>query len=152
MLAIEKGEVEAGTLDTDPFMSSYKHLLDRGIVKVILQTGPEKNPLFPNVPTVPELLQKLPTDPTGAALLRIFPNTTAFGRPFAGPPGISKDRFDILYKAFAQTLEDPELLNEAKKLRLTIQPISGKEIERLVKGSLNQPPEIVNLFKAMFKS
>ncbi len=151
MMAIERGEVDAGTLDTDPFMATYKHLLDRGVVKILLQTGPERNQLFPNVPSVPELLQQLPTNPTGASLMRVFLNTTLLGRPFAGPPGIPKDRLDILTNAFEKTLEDPTFLAEAKQLQITIKPISGEKIQGLVNNILRQPPEVVSLFKEMFK-
>ena len=37
-------------------------------------------------------------------------------------------------QAFADTLKDPELLAEAKKANLDIDPISGEEVEAIVQG------------------
>lgn len=159
MLAIERGEVDAGTLDTDPFLAEYKHLLDRGVVKIFMQTGlqtglptgPERNKDFPNVPTVDELLRQLPTDPTGALVMRAFVDTTVLGRPYACPPGTPKDRLDPLIRAFEETMKDPGYLAEAEKLRVTPKPISAEKIAQMVRGVLNSPPEVTKLFSQMFK-
>ncbi len=83
--------------------------------------------------------------------MRVFLATTKLGRPFAGPPGMPKDRLDVFKKGLAKTLEDPEFLAEAKKLQMDIGPLSGEEVERLLRDTLNQTPEVVNLFNAMFK-
>jgi len=37
-----------------------------------------------------------------------------FGRPFIAPPGVPADRLQILRTAFAQTMKDPGLVQEAE--------------------------------------
>lgn len=53
-------------------------------------------------------------------------------RPYVLPPGVPKDRVETLRRAFLAALADPELLAEARKARLTIDPISGEETARTV--------------------
>jgi len=73
------------------------------------------------------------TDPKDRAMLKIVFGTQEMGRPFVGPPGIPKARVAALRKAFMDTMNDPAFLKDAKKRRLEIDPISGEEVERLVK-------------------
>ena len=56
-----------------------------------------------------------------------------FQRPFSLPPNAPKERLDILRKAFAATLRDPEFLAEAKKTKLDVEPVAGEEIDGYVK-------------------
>ncbi len=149
MLAVERGEADAGHADSDPFLSSYKHLLDKGIVKVIFQTALEKDPRFPDALTAPELLKQLPSNQSGAKALLVYCGSTDLGRPFAGPPDIPKDRLDALRIGFEKTLKDPDLLAEAKKLRIAIEYIRREKIEGIVKEILSQPPEVVSIFKTL---
>ena len=55
-----------------------------------------------------------------------------FQRPFSLPPNSPPQRLQILRKAFAETLRDPEFLAEAKKTKLYIKPVSGEAIEGYV--------------------
>ncbi len=56
----------------------------------------------------------------------------AMGRPFAAPPGIPADRKAALIKAFDDTMRDPELLAEAAKQRMDIDPMPGSQIDALL--------------------
>ena len=48
-------------------------------------------------------------------------------------------------------LTDEELLAEAKKLDIPIEPASGEDVEERVRAALNQPPETVALLKEATK-
>jgi tripartite-type tricarboxylate transporter receptor subunit TctC len=56
---------------------------------------------------------------------------------------VPKERVDALRKAFMDALKDPELLAQAKKQRLDIQPISGEEVQQLVTKVYGMPPNVV---------
>jgi hypothetical protein len=73
------------------------------------------------------------TDPSDRAMLKIVFGTQEMGRPFVGPPAIPRARLAALRKAFMDTMTDPVFLKDAKRRRLEIDPISGKEVERLIK-------------------
>ena len=55
------------------------------------------------------------------------------GRPYLAPPRVPQDRVDQLRDAFDRTMRDPEFLADAEKSQLEITPVSGAEIEKLVK-------------------
>jgi tripartite-type tricarboxylate transporter receptor subunit TctC len=66
-----------------------------------------------------------------------------FGRPYILPPGVPAERVAALRKAFLDTLADKDLLAEAEKSRLDIDPVSGEEVQRLVAKMYATPAEIV---------
>jgi hypothetical protein len=40
-------------------------------------------------------------------------------------------------------MKDPDLIAEARKLELPIEPASGAEVEKMITSALAQPPETV---------
>jgi tripartite-type tricarboxylate transporter receptor subunit TctC len=66
-----------------------------------------------------------------------------FGRPVIAGPGVPPDRVRVLRRAFDQSLKDPELLAEAQKQRMDVDPESGENLEKLAKQILEQPAEVI---------
>jgi tripartite-type tricarboxylate transporter receptor subunit TctC len=62
-------------------------------------------------------------------------------------PGTPPDRVKILRDAYVKTLSDPEVLEEAKKGRMDVDPATGEELEALVKEIFDSPPEVVERVK-----
>src|SRR5918994_5985819 len=77
----------------------------------------------------------------GVQLYNAWVNQYEFQRPFVAPPGVPKDRIDILRKAFKATFEDPEFLAEATKTKLELEYVGADEINGLVKDILNISPK-----------
>jgi hypothetical protein len=48
-----------------------------------------------------------------------------------------------------KAMNDPELLDDAKKKRLDIGPVTGEELEALGKEIIAQPPEVVARMKKL---
>ncbi len=71
------------------------------------------------------------------------------GRPIIGTPGIPADRVKILREAFMKTMSDPELLDDAKKKKLDLDPVSGEELEKLGKEIMAQPPDVIERMKKL---
>jgi len=67
-----------------------------------------------------------------------------FGRPIVATPGIPAERARMLRDAYAKTLKDPELLAEAKKKLLEIDPTGGQELEALARDVLSANKELVD--------
>jgi tripartite-type tricarboxylate transporter receptor subunit TctC len=57
-------------------------------------------------------------------------------------PGTPPERLNILREAFAKSMKDPELLAEAKKSRMDVDPATAEELETLIKEAMNQPKEV----------
>ena len=152
-LAIERGEVQcravttAAFLGREPFLTWQKN----GFIRVIAQTPRKRNPKLGNVPTVFELMDQFKVPESSRRLATVILGTDEFGNwPFAGPPGIANDRVKILRAAFDASLQDPGLLEEARKRGWVIEPIGGEELEKLAKEVIDQPPETIKRLKAIF--
>jgi tripartite-type tricarboxylate transporter receptor subunit TctC len=77
----------------------------------------------------------------GVALYNTWINQYEFQRPWVAPPGVPKDRVEILREAFKETMQDPEFVAEAKKGKLEMEYVSADEINVLVNEILNISPK-----------
>ena len=73
-----------------------------------------------------------------------------WARPLMAPPGIPADRLSILRAAYEKAVKDPELLAEAKKLRIDMAPARGEELQAKAKEVMSQPPEVIEQIKKLF--
>ena len=80
---------------------------------------PQKHPELPNVPLASDYVK---TEEGRRLLKHGIYDTAIITRPYFLPPH-SKLRVQLLRRAFADTLKDPELLGEAKKASLDIQEV-----------------------------
>jgi tripartite-type tricarboxylate transporter receptor subunit TctC len=65
------------------------------------------------------------------------------GRPYVAPPNLPADRLATLRQAFMATMADKDFLAEADKTQLEVNPVSGEEVEKLVKEVYATPADIV---------
>ncbi|MET0502733.1 MAG: tripartite tricarboxylate transporter substrate-binding protein, partial [Candidatus Binatia bacterium] len=144
-LAVEKGEVQcrAFTITTffarEPFHTWRKN----GFVRVLTQTGKKRDAKLADVPTVNDLMEEYKTPEATRRLATLMLASGDFGRPIIATPGIPPERVKMLREAFAKALKDPALLEEAKKKRLEIDPLTGEEIEALAKEVLATDKEVI---------
>jgi hypothetical protein len=47
----------------------------------------------------------------------------------------------IVREACAKAMADPELLSDAKKGKMEVEPVTGEELERLAGKMIDQPPQ-----------
>lgn len=76
-------------------------------------------------------------------LVELIVSQQVFQRPFLAPPGTPDAQLKILRTAFMAAMADPELLEEAKKSNLEINPRSGEEVEALIRKIYSSPKELV---------
>ena len=69
-----------------------------------------------------------------------------------GSTQVPEQRVRTLQKAFISTLKDPQLLAEAEKAKLEIDPIDGPCIEKMVNGLYEIEPAIVSRVKQILES
>ena len=100
---------------------------------MVLQLSAKSHPDLPKVPLAMNLAK---TDEARKLIQAVAQAHGAAVRPYLLPPNTPKDRVEILRKAFMEAVKDPELLNEASKANLEINPGSGEELERNVKDLL----------------
>jgi len=93
-----------------------------------------------NVPIIRDYIKAKGGD-DGVRLYNTWVNQYEFQRPWVMPPGVPKDRVEIVRKAFKATFEDPEFLAEAKKTKLELEYVGADEINGLVKEILDISPK-----------
>jgi tripartite-type tricarboxylate transporter receptor subunit TctC len=62
-------------------------------------------------------------------------------------PGVPADRIAALRAAFMQTMRDEELLAEARRTGIEIDPISGEELQALAENIFATPADVVERAK-----
>jgi tripartite-type tricarboxylate transporter receptor subunit TctC len=104
-----------------------------------VQLSLDKHPELPGVPLVTDFAK---TDAQRAILKMVFARQV-MGRPFLAPPNVPADRVAALRQAFMATMKDKDFLVEADKTQLEVNPVSGEEVEKLVKDVYATPADIV---------
>jgi tripartite-type tricarboxylate transporter receptor subunit TctC len=148
-LAVEKNEVVcrahsmSAHFGREPFDTWHKRNFDRHLV----QTSRKKDPRAADTPTLSELFDQYKVPANSRRLAQVLLAAGDFGRPMMVTPGTPPDRVKILRDAYVKTLSDPDVLEEAKKGRMDIDPATGEELETLVKEIFDSPPEVVERVK-----
>ena len=148
-LAVEKNEVVcrahsmSAHFGREPFDTWHKRGFDRHLV----QTSRKKDPRAADAPILDELFEQYKVPANSRRLAQVLLAAGDFGRPMMVTPGTPPDRVKILRDAYVKTLSDPDVLEEAKKGRMDVDPATGEELEALVKEIFDSPPEVVERVK-----
>jgi len=150
-LATERGELHCRALTIQAYHSRepYHTWRKTGFARILIQTGKTRDPRIADAPTIYELMNEYKTPESERRLLPLVFAASDFGRPIVAPPGVPPDRIKILREAFVRTMNDPELLAEAKRKNLDITPSTGDELEALAKQVMAQTPEVVARVKTL---
>ena len=140
-LAMQRGEVHGFGGDTWSAVAvDMKDLLKEKKVLVALQYGYERHPDLPDAP----LLMDFAKNDENRQALSLLMARQQLGRPFLWPPGIPSDRLDTLRRAFDMTISDRQFMQDAEKLKLEISPLTGEQVETLVKQLAATPRPVVD--------
>jgi tripartite-type tricarboxylate transporter receptor subunit TctC len=143
-LAASSGEVGGACWSWESMRSTWRGALDSGDVVAVLQTSARA---FPDLAGVPLAMSLAKTD-EARQLIRVgIQSPAAFARPLALPPGTPKERVLAVRKAFHETLKDPAFLAEAEKAKLTLDPATAEELERMVAEAFALDPALLAKLK-----
>jgi tripartite-type tricarboxylate transporter receptor subunit TctC len=146
--AMERGEVDGRcSWSWSSILSGKKEWLDQGLITPFLQLSLEHNPDLPDVPNIMDLAQ----NDEQLQIFRLMFARETLGYPFLAPPGIPADRVAALRQAFADTMEDPEFIMEVERSRLTVDPVSGEEIQNLVTELYATPEAVIEKTRALLR-
>jgi tripartite-type tricarboxylate transporter receptor subunit TctC len=140
VLAMERGEVQGRCgWSWSSVKATHKSWIDDKRMIVLVQLSLSKHPELPDVPLVMDFAK---TDEQRQILKMIFARQV-MGRPFLAPPNLPAERVAVLRKAFVDTMTDKDFLAEADKSQLEINPVSGEDVEKLVKEVYATPKDII---------
>jgi len=148
LLAMERGEVSGRCgWSWSSVKSTHKSWIDEKKMIVLVQLSLNRHPELPDVPLVTDFAK---TDEQRQILKMVFARQV-MGRPYVAPPNVPEDRVAALRKAFMDTMVDPAFVTEADKAQLEINPVSGEDVDKLVKEVYATPPDVVAKAKAAAK-
>lgn len=147
-LAFNNGEVQATSNAWESTKSTWRNELESGTLKVVLQATLKSHPELKQIPVAYELVK---TDEAKKLMATVLRANSPTVRPFMAPPGTPNDRVQILRKAFMATWSDPELVAEAKKARLDLDPADGAELEQNIKEIFKLEPSQIAKLKEILK-
>jgi tripartite-type tricarboxylate transporter receptor subunit TctC len=143
-LAADGGEVAGGCWSWESMRATWRNALETGEVVPILQATGRP---FPDLPNVPLAINLAKSDEARRLIQIGIQNSGAFARPFLLPPGTPKERVQVLRRAFQETLKDPAFLAETQKAKLTLDPVTGEDLERMVSELFALDPTVVGKLK-----
>jgi tripartite-type tricarboxylate transporter receptor subunit TctC len=148
MLAMERGEVQGRCgWSWSSVKSTHKSWIDDKRMVVLIQLSLSKHPELPDVPLVMDFAK---TDKQRQILKMVFARNV-MGRPYLAPPNLPANRLAALRAAFMATMADKNFLAEADKTQLEINPVSGADVEALVKDVYATPADVAAEAKAAAK-
>jgi tripartite-type tricarboxylate transporter receptor subunit TctC len=144
LVAMRRKEVDGGCWTWESGRTTARAVLDgKGDDKLIpfLIHSREPDPEVKDLPLIPEVIK----GEDNLSAYRTWAGTYEFQRPFSVPPGTPKDRLQILRKAFAETMKDPEFIAEAEKSKLEVTYVSAEDIDKHVNTVLSITPKAKEL-------
>ena len=145
-MAAESGELAGGCWTWDSIRATWTKAIQSGDAVVVLQLLSKPHPELANIP----LAQSLAKSDEARQLMQAGVQDPAdYYRPYLLPPRTPKDRVEILRKALQDTMKDPEFLADAAKSRLDIDPVTGTELENLVRGLFKLSSSMISKLKTI---
>jgi len=139
-LAMERGEIDGLCgLSLSTLRGRHPTWMPENKVNILVQAAVRKSPELPDVPLLIDLAQT----PEQARILKLIVASQEMARPFTAPPGIPADRLTALRAAFDATMKDPDFLAEAKKIDVDVNPVSGADLDALLRELYATPKDIV---------
>jgi len=141
-LAMQSGEAggSCGMFEST-VRSAYAQDYAEGRLNLFVQTGYNRNvEYFGNATNLYKLLKT----EEEIQMARLVFGVSEMTRPFAGPPGMPKDRLDAMRKALLEMARDPVQVEESRKMGMELSPMSGEEIEADLAALYKTPKHVVD--------
>jgi tripartite-type tricarboxylate transporter receptor subunit TctC len=145
VLALERGEVEGrGSNPWSEWKATKPDWVREKKIVPLMQMSLFKHPDLPDVPLMIDLA---PND-TVRSIFELISITGEIGRPLVTAPGVPADRLALLRQAFDDAMRDPDLVADASRMQIEIEPIGWQEMDALVARVLGAPKSATDLLKA----
>src|SRR5215218_749835 len=146
MLSVERGETEGHSTSYTALKIAHPDWLRDKSVTILVQFGLKRHPEMPDVPTAVELAR----NDEERKILTAITAASEIGTSFFTTPGVPAERVSELRRGFDAMTKDPEFLSEAEKSKLSVNPITGEELQKLVADVSNLPPDLVEKVRAVY--
>ena len=145
-LAMQSGEVNSVITGWETLGASNYKDFESGEWLILSQWVDEPLTDLPQK-NVPSIYQYARNDEERQMLQLGLVKPNSYARPYAMPPGVPLDRVHAVEAAFLKSLKDPEFVAEADKTRMTVSPIPGSVLHKMVVEGLSMPPALKEKLK-----
>jgi len=139
LLALTRGEVDALSMPWPILRIRAAGLIRDRQIKLLLQTGLEKEKDLSDVPRLIDLAR----NEEERKLLALFSSPSVIGRSVVAPPQLSPERNTELRRAFMATLRDPKFLADVARAGLELSPLPGEALQAEVARTGEISPALV---------
>lgn len=146
MLAMERGEVDGAGTSWAVIKAQHMDWLRDKKIRIILQDVPERDPELPDVPALLEFAK----NDADRALLNLYASGGAIGRAYSAPPGLPEPITAALRAAFQKMTQDADMLAEAKKMNLSIEPADDKALLKVVQETVKVDDSVRQRVREIF--
>jgi tripartite-type tricarboxylate transporter receptor subunit TctC len=149
-LAMERGEVD-GLCGWD--WSSVKSQKGDWVrdkkLNVLVQVSLDPSPEL-TAAGVPDIW-KFVTKDDDRKVAELVISQQVFQRSYIAPPGTPPEQVETLRKAFDETMQDPQFLADAEKMKISITPLSGGKVQDLITRLYATPKALIERAKTAIK-
>lgn len=139
-LAMESGEVQGrGSNSWSSWKSTRPEWVAEKKIYNLVQIALKRAPDLQDVPLMMELAQ----NDFNRELLRFLSADTAIARAMVTTPGVPADRLAALREAFDASMKLPALLDEANKMQLDLEWLSGQESQKIAASIIETDPKVI---------
>lgn len=139
-IAMEAGEVEGRASNT---WASWKATKPDWVAQkkfhVLFQVGRTRHPELKDIP----LMTELATNEADRKLLEFLSDPIAIARAVVTTPGVPMQRVTALRRAFDAVMNDPAFTEEAKKMGIDLDHMTGEEAQKINDAVVNAPADII---------
>jgi tripartite-type tricarboxylate transporter receptor subunit TctC len=146
-LAMERGEVDGiyGAFET--ILESKPQWIAEKQFNWLAQLNDVRAPDFADVPLLAELAQA----PLDKAAFRLLALARVPGKPLLLPPDVPPARIAALRAGFAAMLRDEAFIADVAKTTQKLEPRSWQNAERVIRETVDTPPEVVAHVRDLLK-
>ncbi len=148
-LAMKKGEVDGVcTFWASSATGPQAQDVASGEIVPIVQMGKKKHPAFGNAP----LAYDMARNDDERKIMRAIFGVSDLSRPYGAAPGTPEDRLAALRKGFWEAVNSPELQADAKRLKLTIDPLNAADTVAGFEEIFSTPKALVERAKKLIEA
>jgi tripartite-type tricarboxylate transporter receptor subunit TctC len=147
MLALERGEVQGHSTAWEALKTAHPSWKPDGDVTIPVQFALARHSELPEVPTAMEFART----PDEKRVLEAILNATEVGTAFFTTPGAPAERVTLLRRAFDATMQDPDFKADVEKMRVSLAPMKGEDLQTLVSKVSDLPADVTEMVRKVYQ-
>jgi tripartite-type tricarboxylate transporter receptor subunit TctC len=144
-LAFERGEVDAIVKPWSSIKSGTPEWLRDKKIFLLVQFTRERHRELQDVPAIVDLAR----NDEQRQILALFAGGAPLGTALLAPPGVPEAVATALRHGFDVAMRDPALLDDVKKARVDIEPLSGERLQEVVADTFDIPQDVLARAQAL---